>query len=86
MTKWIVRTTYPNLLLTSSVDGVIERVGSEGLEQMGEQQRRTSTLVDLLVEIHIEWSVERFTAHGDVSIVPEWNPRGGAHTADDDHP
>ena len=93
MTKKVIRTTYPNFVLMSSVYGVNERVGVEGLQLMGEQQRYTSTPViepsinlDVLVEVHVECSIERFGDHRDMGIMPEWNPRGDARTADEDHP
>jgi len=73
----------------SPVYGANERTGLEGLDQIGEQQRRTSTPVteaDALVEIHIEWFIKWFTARGDVGIVPEWNFGGGAWTTDDNLP
>jgi hypothetical protein len=77
MTKRIIHTTYPNLVFMSSAYGVNERIGLEGLELMGEQQRYTSTPVteplidlDILVEVHVEYSIERFAAHGDVRIIP----------------
>ena len=93
MTKRVVCTTYPNLILMSPVYGLNERIGVEGLELIGEQQMYTSTsatelLVDLdvLVEVHVECSIKRSADRGDMSIIPGWNLRGGARTADEDHP
>ena len=45
---------------------------------MGEGRTSTPvTEVDVLIKMHIERLIERFKTHGDVSIAPEWNPRGG---------
>ena len=77
----------------SSAYGVNERIGLEGLELMGEQRRCASTPatepsinLDVLVEVHIECSIELSAARGDVNIMPGWNPRGSARTTDDNVP
>ena len=93
MTKRIIHTTYPNLVFIGSVCGIKEKIGLEGLELIVSnggalpcrQLNRRSNL-DILVDIHVECSIEWFAAHRDVSIMPEWYLRGGAHTTDNDFP
>ena len=93
MTKRVVCTTYPNFVLMSPVYGLNERVGVEGLGQISERQRCTSTSVtepsinlNVLVEVYVECSIKWLADHMDMGIIPEWSPRGGVRTADEDHP
>ena len=42
--------------------------------------------LDVLVEVHVERSIERSAIRRDMNMIPGWNPRGGVGIAGKDDP